>query len=306
MFLMPMWFFRWPAQGACACFCTVLFAVLGGILLGAAAGMHETVVSYKAGDVQKSFTLDEEISGKVLIHYELPEVYVNQKRFIESQDSSFLGGFISKYVCTDAEELEDVRWRRCPTGLNCSADSVISRAEAAGAFRPCGLVSLSMFTDVYELTSIETGESVTLDQSNLALPADDEIFEKRKTEGKLKDGPEGGPDFLVADTPSWLGKGDFFEHFKVWWRTSPSPHVRHLWATNPGPLKKGRYELRFVENGAVWTESWNVPEKRVVISGAHDLGSQGACQLLGAVCVFFCCIQASMAISFLVLPKLRK
>merc|ERR1719356_682608 len=87
------------------------------VLLSAATGMSETSVDYVAGDVQKEFMLDEDIDGEVLISYELPEVLMNQKRFVESKDNYIVGSMISRYTCEDAG-IEDVGWRRCPGPLD--------------------------------------------------------------------------------------------------------------------------------------------------------------------------------------------
>merc|ERR1712039_23881 len=151
---------------------------------------------------------------------------------------------------------------------------------ANGGFRPCGLVALSMFTDKYELRNLDTNVAIDLHQSEVALSADDRIYEDKviPVEGKRWH-------FTVEGQPSWLTRGDFYEHFKVWQRTPASPHVRNLWARMPTGLDKGRYEIRLVENSAVWTESWKVSEKFVVISEEHWLGSRSCCEFLGAVCL---------------------
>jgi len=301
-----MWLYRRPAQCAVAGMCAVIFGLLGAILLGTASGLYEHVISYRTADTHATFTVNADVVGPILVSYDIPRMYVNHKGYIESKDNFILsGGFMGKYTCEGAEDLADVRRRRCQGDANCSHDGVFKRAERTGALRPCGLVSLSMFTDRYELVRLDDGSSVSLDQRNVAFERDEDIFKD-----KVLPAPDGAlADFTVEGTPSWLEKGDFYEHFKVWHRTPASPHVRNLWAKITGPLRAGRYELRFVENDAVWTDFWidmEAPEKRVVISQAHQLGSAGACRFLGGICMAYCCVQVFLTFFFLALPLLSK
>merc|ERR1712232_789161 len=126
----------------------------------------------------------------------------------------------------------------------------------------------------YELNDA-AGTRIHLDETNLALDLDDDTFVKEKS-----------PCQGVCDTPtddngnrnhrysvvegkgggdahgSWLLDEKMFEHFKVWSRTSPSKHVRHLWATVKGGLPAGRYNLSIVQNSPIWTTKWKLPYKQ--------------------------------------------
>ncbi|CAK0902581.1 unnamed protein product [Prorocentrum cordatum] len=315
--LVPLWLFRWPAQAMVAGFCTLLFGVAAAVLLSAAAGISETSMDYVAGDVQREFVIDEDIDGEALVSYELPEVLMNQKRFVESKDDYIVGSMINRYNCEDAQ-IRDVGWRRCPGppgseecarwrdcphGPDCpqdaiQSDPILRRLANTSSFRPCGLVSLSMFTDRYRLVRLEDGAEISLVESGVSLDSQDEVYSDKvlPTIG----GVGAGAELTVEGVPSWLTVQDnFFEHFKVWSRQPASPRVRNLWARVPGGLSSGRYRLEFLENDRVWTDAWRVPYKRVIISEAHLLGSPGACALLGGVCLVACCLQAVCVCVFL-------
>jgi len=298
----PLLVYRGPAQGGVAGISAIVFGVLAAIMLNCASDSWEKSIEYATNDTSVAFDLEEAVEGPLLLSYELPELYVNSKRFVESKDHFLVGSLISKYTCEGAQDLDDIRWRRYLG--SCAADGVCSRVERAGAFRPCGLVALSMFTDRYELVHLDSGSNISLVQRDVALPRDADIFENKivRTEGSS------GSDFTVEGQPSWLEAGDFFEHFKVWYRTPPSPRLRNLWARIEGPLRSGRYELRFVENNAVWTDAWiatEEPKKRVLLSQVHTLGSRGSMKLLGVVCTVFSCGQVVMTFFFFALPLFK-
>jgi len=297
----PLWFFRRPTQSVIAGFLALLFGVLGIGLLQTASGIYEARFSYLAGDEEKVIDIEQDIEGTALFSYELPELYTNQKRFVESKDNPIVGGVLSRYNCKDAETIEEVRWRRCPSGTGCENDSLIRNLDRGGSsFRPCGLVALSMFTDRFELKSLEDDRVIRLDESSVALESDNDIFKgKIVPVDRPSTASPNDPYFEVEGEPSWLESGAFYEHFKVWYRQAPSPHVRNLWATIPGGLKRGRYRLRIIENNPVWNDAWEVPEKRVVISQAHSLGSPGCCRLLGVLSIVFCCVQVGITCSLM-------
>lgn len=320
--LVPLWLFRRWAQAATAGFCALLFGAAALVLLSAASSMSETSVDYTAGDVQREFVLEEGIDGEALISYELPDVLVNQKRFVESKDNYIVGSTISRYTCEDAE-IEDVGWRRCPSppgseecarwrgcphGPDCpedaiQSDPILRRVANTSSFRPCGLVALSMFTDRYRLVRLEDGLEISLTEAGVALGSQDDVYDERvlRTSG----GVGAGAELTVEGVPSWLTLEDgFYEHFKVWSRQPASPRVRNLWATVPDGLRSGRYRLEFTENSRVWTDAWKVPFKRVTISEAHVLGSSGACVFLGGLCLGICCLEAIMTCIFLFAPML--
>jgi len=298
--LAPLWFYRRRAQTCVASLCALMFGILGACLIYAAEGTFEIKMSYDSLDSHVSFTIEHDLAGPFHLSYEIPSLFVNHKTFVKSKDAFLLDGWLTDYQCDGAEHMEDVKSRRCPTGANCSKDRLYALVESSGAFRPCGLVAMSMFTDTFELTNTDDGTNITLDQSGVALPADEAIYS-----GKFV---KEGSHFTVEGVRSWLHKGPLYEHFKVWYRTSPSLTVRNLWATFDGPLKAGNYQVRLPENDAIWTDAWistTKPKKLVILSQAHVLGSVGVCKLIGSSCVVICCSQVGLAIVFFQMPWLR-
>lgn len=268
--------------------------ILGIILLVSPSASVEKVIRYDAGTTEHIFTLEEDMPNKVLLWYELPGMHVNQKRFIESRDGGIAGGFPGiRYSCDSAETMQQVRWRRPGD----DAFYALIGNSSNSSFRPCGLVALAMFTDEYELETMD-GVKVRLDQSDLALPGEDAIYDR-----SISADAHG---LLVKGERSWLRSGPpqhLFEHFKVWYRTPAAPFVRNLWAVVPDGLPKGQYRLRFLTNSAVWTGAWQVSEKRVVIGEAHPLGSVGARTFLGKVFLTFGIAEIFMALVFVIVPK---
>jgi len=297
---MPLWLYRRRAQCCVAGTCAITFGALGAFLLVSAANTFEKKMRYDASTSHVSFTLDNDLPGPFYLSYEVPSLAVNHKTYVESKDAFVLGAWLTDYQCNGAEHVDHVRTRRCPTGVNCSKDRLYALVAATGAFRPCGLVALSMFTDIFELTNIDDGTNITLDQSDVALPGDEAIYE-----GKIV---KEGSHFTVEGVQSWLREGPLYEHFKAWYRTSPSEKVRNLWATFEGPLKAGNYQVKFPVNDAIWTDTWismKKPNKLVILSQAHTLGSVGACWVMGGLCVLICFSQIILTAVFLAVPLLR-
>mmetsp|Transcript_10397 Transcript_10397/g.23518 ORF Transcript_10397/g.23518 Transcript_10397/m.23518 type:complete len:249 (+) Transcript_10397:542-1288(+) len=237
---------------------------------------------------------------KILVWYELPELYVNQKRFVESKENEIWGNLFSRYICDDAATDRDFGWRR--PGDSSFQARVEASTGRGGKVHPCGLVAMSMFTDKFALYRLEGGlpVSVMLDETDLALPGEDDVYDD-----KLLEHPRPFPErFSVRGKGgrSWLEDSFDVEHFKVWMRTPPSPHVRHLWATIAGPLEAGVYFVNVTLNSPVWTETWKVPEKRFIISESAALGSQGAGRVLGVLCAVFAVFEVVMVALMLALP----
>mmetsp|Transcript_11431 Transcript_11431/g.26426 ORF Transcript_11431/g.26426 Transcript_11431/m.26426 type:complete len:280 (-) Transcript_11431:75-914(-) len=268
----------------------------------ASMGTKEKIVSYTTGTPMPiTFTLDEDFSGDVVVWYELPEMYVNQKRYIENKPGPIWDNIMAKYTCEDAETIDDFRYRR---GDDTAFMTQVEQAATAsgGKVHPCGLVSLSMFTDRYELSRVDPDTAVIeLDESDLSFESEDFFWEDRLLETgnpfprsvRLKD--EGDV--------SWLETAADVEHYKVWTRTPPSPHVRQLWATINGGLQAGTYSLNVIGNSPSFTDMWKVPEKRFILSETHTLGSAGAGQVFGVLCIIFGVLEIVMTIVIVVVPE---
>lgn len=276
--LFPLRLVRFPTQVCLSSGCAVACSALAVVLLTASSTMTEVVIGYSHGDTFKAFRIEEDMAGEVLLWYDLRNLNVNQKRFIQNKDQFiFASKIFAEYSCDGAETEADARRVR-------SGDETFSRyfdGHGGAAVRPCGLVTFSMFNDEYRLFN-EAGEEVELEQADLALPADEQLYNGRIL--PVSDGPASGPFYTVEGVDSWLPGGPFLDHLKVWYRTPASPRVRHLWARIKGGLPAGLYRLHFSVNSPIWTSQWRVPEKQVILSQRHFFGSRGACQVLGAMC----------------------
>lgn len=256
-------------------------AAAGAGLLYRASKIYEVIVPYKSSDTQLLFTVEKDIGPTALVYYELPGVNMNRKDFIESKDSRAYTTLLNKVVCLRSEDRDSALSRRG----NFDADFKKRINAVSGSdFAPCGLVALSMFTDnftFYSVSSSDPGnlslwEQLIADESDIALPADAKAFDKKISNS--------GGTLMVGSIPSWISPGVFYEHWKVWYRTPPAPHVRNLWAVIKGGLPRGQYAVEFELNSPIW-EEWGVPVKNIVIAAPDTLGNRGAMSILGGICI---------------------
>merc|ERR1712130_366066 len=121
-------------------------------------------------------------------------------------------------------------------------------------------------------------------EDKISLDDEDTFWEKRL--------PIDGEKTKVKrhDKNGWVLDGNFYEHFKVWYRVPASPHVRQLWAVIDDGLKEGEYTVGIPYQSSVWTENWKVPHKKVSVAKVGTFGSSGACGFLGIVCIIFAVI----------------
>eukprot|EP00929_Paragymnodinium_shiwhaense_P122763 TRINITY_DN95804_c0_g1_i1.p1 TRINITY_DN95804_c0_g1~~TRINITY_DN95804_c0_g1_i1.p1 ORF type:complete len:287 (+),score=64.92 TRINITY_DN95804_c0_g1_i1:475-1335(+) len=274
--------------------CALTFGILATLLL--AAGVKEVRVGYGQADAVKSFKLLENMEGPVLMSYSIPFYMGNYRSMIDSKDTAVWSSMISGYNCEKAETAEDVKWRR-PDDEHFQA-----LLGNQSSFRPCGLSALTMFTDDYELYDVSRQKVVELNEDNIALAADEALYDNivPAESGGLKvvDEKEG------TETPSWLLPGRFLEHFKVWYRSSAAPTVRNLWATIPGGLQAGDYELRLLVNSPVWTKEYQVSEKEIVLTEEDILGSPAASTLVGVFCLLICVGNLGAMLALIMAPGL--
>jgi len=275
-------------------FVAVTVLILGGGVYSQSSGPTEVVVSYRAGDTTKSFSLLEDLTGTVQIHYEIPGVLLNNKDYVSSKDQDSVYTFFSSVSCSNADTLA---WATLRRG---SDRSFIDRLTAAGTgLTPCGLVNLALFTDSYALErqNSTAWEAVSIDSSNVAWSRDQYSFEKVYEDQ--------GTVYLANERASWLPP-EWLEHWKVWQRTPPGQTVRNLWGVVEGGLAKGNYRINFLENSPIW-EEWGVPERRLILTGNPSwLGNIGAMETLaGAMFVFGSC-ELILLISLVVLVFVLK
>jgi len=290
--LLPLRWYTGVSQSICA-------VVLGGFLLCTGAYLHrsarfmqEIVVPYKFTDgAEKLFRVDQDIFEDIMVHYELPNVMMNHKSFVESKDPRAMYKALSSASCSKADSLRWLDWRR---GSDVDFTARMHQVAESG-IRPCGLVALSFFTDQFELysSSMNTSswEPVQVDSSDLALPADSEAYE-----GKISIGSSGRLE--IEGASSWLNESEY-ERWKVWTRTPVAPHVRNLYGVIRGGLKQGEYKLKFSVNSPIW-EQWGVEEKRVILSEKHLFGNKGCYITMSILCVALGSLESLAFFVFLV------
>lgn len=277
--------------------CSVIFVVIGIIMLTAASAAFEQRIDYDASTLSKAFHVDVDLAGPVLLSYQIPDVLMNHRSFVMSKDPALMSSALVPLTCDGATTEAEVASRRP------GDDHFLDLVRNSTAFRPCGFVPLAMFTDEFALYDQTRGVAVSLDQSSLALSADDDLYDGRLL--RVSNPGPYGPFFTVEGEPSWVQDGAFLEHFKVWQRSSASPSVRNLWARIEGGLAKGSYELRFIRNSPVWTESWGVPHKSVLVTVTNVFGNASACVFVGAISLVISFLHAISLLFFLLAPLPR-
>lgn len=312
--LLPMHIVSWKFQACCSGCCGAMLAFMGVILVMGASSTIEVVIPYKYPDTFKDFDITEDMEGDINMWYDVGnKVWINQKRYVENTDPDLIELWpIGKKACKDTESKAEAVWRRIDIEQSSrekfpqatvAADKWSTLVQAQTAFKPCGLQSISMFTDEYSLVKRNDGndEVMALDESDLYLKPDDDIYK-----GKIDEAVDAnGETYLTLNGQrSWIQAGKFYEHFKVWMRSPASSHARHLWAVKRGGLKKGSYRLNFLQNSAIWTsfnKGWELDEKRVVLSTQSVFGTKGAARLLSIVCFICAFIEVLVMASFIIL-----
>lgn len=282
--------YRSFCQLACGATVFMLSLILGAFFL-AGSRPKEVMVTYGTSDTEKVFTIDQALEGDVLVYYELPDLRGTHKSFVEGKDKNAINTFMGSITCEAAETLTQARFRRG------SDESFMSRIEAVTSKNlvPCGLVSLSMFADNYNFEKFnDTGwERLEADETDIALPADETAY------AKITAPAEGSEQMRIGEKESWLTQGSFYEHWKVWYRTPPSPTVRNLWAVIKGGLPEGEYKVNFIENSPSW-EDWGV-SKRLLFTEKSSFGSAGAMEALGGFCIALMAVEVFALLAALVL-----
>lgn len=287
--LFPLWFYRAPCMMVTMIIISGVLFVIGGILITQAAKVAEVKVGYKHTDTILTFTLAKDIPGPVLVQYELPQVNMNNKRFVENQDKRIVNSILNNPTCADAADVQSVTWRR--------QDPEFTNLLINNSLAPCGLVSMSMFLDEYQFfqsdgSSPPKWKLLTANENNIYLPMDAGNYEKQLTVNATS-----GQVYVNGEL-SWLKSGTFLNHWKVWQRVPASPHIRNLWATIDGGMTAGDYMVNVTKNSPSWTTVWGVPEKRLILCGSHSLGSPGAMQYLGGICLAGGVLEVVMFLSF--------
>eukprot|EP00746_Dinoflagellata_sp_MGD_P166536 gnl/MRDRNA2_/MRDRNA2_96484_c0_seq1.p1 gnl/MRDRNA2_/MRDRNA2_96484_c0~~gnl/MRDRNA2_/MRDRNA2_96484_c0_seq1.p1 ORF type:complete len:408 (-),score=73.58 gnl/MRDRNA2_/MRDRNA2_96484_c0_seq1:486-1709(-) len=294
----PLWFFSQRCQVFCNVVLGLVFVGFGAAHVAIQRSVFELVIPYDHSTDRHDFTLDVDWSGPIFVYYEVDNFHAPYKTFVESKDHFIVGSSFSKYNCKGAETRAqalkirpgDETFVKFTNGKamhelrgNMSAEGVLARLSAsdssffASQIRPCGMAAFSVLLDHFELyrrlNVSEVGtqeEKVLLNETDLALDGDRELFSKKITH--RKDGSpmvDEEPIFLWGD--SQAEEAALLEHFMVWYRGSSSSHFRNLWARIPGGLSKGMYSLTFHNHSDVWTK-WGV-NKKIVLTTMTVLGA---------------------------------
>lgn len=296
---LPFWFYTYCCQTVLTASTMFFFFIMGSIILVERGSLQEVTVTYTADLLEKEFSLDADLDGDVFLYYDL-QLWANHRSFVESKDKRVIYNFLSVAVCTNADTRQWARIRRNDT-------SFLEKVEAApgDALVPCGLISLSMFTDNFTLhRSTSAGwERIQTDSSDITLSYDDKGFSKLQAPG------EGESHYYILQSDqriySWLTP-ELMPHWKVWHRTPVGPKVRNLWAVIHGGLPKGTYRVDFLENSDIWHQ-WGVSEKNLVLATRNSfLGNSGALSAAGGVCLFLGFAEALALVFMLMAPRLHR
>lgn len=295
---LPFWFYSHQSQVACNLFLGAIFVTFGVVHVAIQRSIFELAVAYDHSTQRHDFTLNSDWPGPVFVYYELDNFHAPYRTFVESKDHFIVGSGFSKYNCKGAESrAHALRIRpgdemfatltegKAMSGIqNKTAEGVLKRLAdsdpsmlANSMIRPCGFAAFSVFLDRFELyrtanasESNAKEERLLLDETDLALDGDRELF--RKKISYRSDGTpmvENNPMFLWGETQA--EQAAILEHFMVWYRGASSSRFRNLWARIPAGLTKGTYSLMFRNHSDIWTK-WRV-NKKVVLTTMSTFGA---------------------------------
>lgn len=297
--LLPFWFYTYCCQMVLTASIMVLCFIMCSILLVKSGSLQEVTVAYTADLLEKEFSLDVDIEGDVFIYYDL-KFWANHRSFVESKDSRVIYSFLSVSVCTNVDTRD---WARLRRGNDTTFLDMIEAGDA-DSLVPCGLISMSMFTDnfTFHRSTSQGWERIDTDASDITNPYDAEAF------GKLKLPGEGESQIYIEESGqrinTWLSP-EVLPYWQVWHRTPVAPHVRNLWAVIRGGLKSGSYKVDFVANSGIWHQ-WGVEEKRLILATRNDwLGNKGAMTAAGGLCLSLGILEALALVFMLFAPRFR-
>ncbi|KAJ9121745.1 hypothetical protein QFC22_002366 [Naganishia vaughanmartiniae] len=168
----------------------------------------------------------------VFLYYRLTNYYQNNRRYVQSLDSSQLLG--------DTRSLKDIEDGQCKP--------ITSRDGKP--YYPCGLIANSLFNDTYQDIVLQ---NPTNGESSQAYNFTDKGITWHNEYKKYTNNPPGVPsDYLPP--PNWAerypdGYTEFpqlasDEHFQVWMRISALPTFTKLWARNDKEvMQAGTYQV---------------------------------------------------------------
>ncbi|EIW85346.1 cell cycle control protein [Coniophora puteana RWD-64-598 SS2] len=194
-----------------------------------------------------NFQIVSDLEAPVFQYYKLTNFYQNNRRYVQSLDTSQLSG---KYVSNS-----DLGSGNCkPLALT---------PDGTQAYYPCGLIANSVFNDSFSgLISESGGSNYTFSQTGIAWPG----------EAKKYSALPGNNLSELVPPPNWVNRvGETWndsniwnlqtdEHFQNWMRTAGLPTFTKLYGRNDGDtLPAGNYtvivDMNFPVQGYKGTKS---------------------------------------------------
>ncbi|CDI81485.1 LEM3 / CDC50 family protein, putative [Eimeria acervulina] len=270
----------------------LVFVVLGFVILLVNSGIVECKVNYTdmVGDlilkIDASTCTDTsitEITGDVLLYYELSNYFQNHRHFMKSRSDKQLEG----EVYTAASDVRTA----CDPRVESSDGRVL---------HPCGLSAGAVFTDVFSAVAEDQQTEIELDESREAICWDWDLSTFKNPSEEEMNAAASEVDFwlfnqtyasaLHMDKPG-VGWGVENSHFIVWMREAPLPVFRKVYARFVAQPLKLPFYLK-VTNNTYDVKSFG-GSKSVVVTQASWLGGQEqswqTATVWGAVGCLACC-----------------
>lgn len=283
-------------QVVCGAFTSLVFGCIGIVLTATSSTVYEAKASYDVADSSLKIQIAQDIPTRAYFSYMIAGVSMNMRTYVDGSDPNVASYVVSRPSCGNAASLSDATWRRGKW------DPDFAQAlSGQSAFTPCGLVSLSVFTDTYVLTD-STGTRISMDET-LAPSTWDVQMAMNKV--KHSTAGDGTTIYTINGQTSWLNQS-LLPHWQVWIRPPASPTVRNLWAVMDGTLKAGAYYVTIGKNSPIWKTNWGA-QKVIIISGCNMFGNAQSMSIVGGFCLFIAiievCVTATIAVLAFVQPK---